>query len=67
MILGMTASAACFFSVGIVKCKPEIDDSLGVFAVHGLGSIIGTLLIPFLAHGILDGEGVMVAGRSVFT
>ena len=28
----------------------KIDDSLDVFAVHGVGGILGTLLIPFLAN-----------------
>ena len=27
----------------------HIDDSLDVFAVHGVGGILGTLAIPFLA------------------
>ena len=67
MILGITASTVCFFAVGIVKWKLLIDDSLDVFAVHGLGGIIGTLLIPFLAIEFLDGEGILVEGRSVFT
>ena len=67
MILGITASVVCFFAVGIVKWKLLIDDSLDVFAVHGLGGIIGTLLIPLLAHPFLDGEGLLVPGRSVLT
>ena len=65
MILGVTASTVCFFAVGIVKWKLEIDDSLDVFAVHGLGGIIGTLLIPVLALEILDGDGYLVADRPI--
>ena len=67
MILGITASTICFFAVGIVKWKLLIDDSLDVFAVHGLGGILGTLLIPFLALEVMDGRGLLVEGRSVFT
>ena len=65
LILGITASTVCFFAVGIVKWKLQIDDSLDVFAVHGLGGIIGTLLIPLLALPILDGHGYLVAGRPI--
>ena len=65
MILGIAASAVCFFAVGIVKWRLEIDDSLDVFAVHGLGGILGTLLIPLLALEIMDGHGYLVAGRPI--
>ena len=65
MILGVTASTVCFFAVGIIKWKLLIDDSLDVFAVHGLGGIIGTLLIPVLALEILDGHGYLVANRTM--
>ena len=33
----------------ITSGKLQIDDSLDVFAVHGVGGIIGTLLVAFLA------------------
>ena len=65
MILGITASTVCFFAVGIIKWKLLIDDSLDVFAVHGLGGIIGTLLIPVLALQILDGHGYLVENRTI--
>ena len=65
MILGITASTVCFFTVLLVKWKLQIDDSLDVFAVHGLGGILGTLLIPVLAHGFMDGDGYAVAGRTM--
>lgn len=67
VILGITASTVCFFAVGLVKWKLEIDDSLDVFAVHGLGGILGTLLIPLLALPIMDGHGYPVAGRPIIT
>ena len=67
MVLGVTASTVCFFAVGIVKWKLLIDDSLDVFAVHGLGGILGTLLIPILALEIVDGHGYVVEGRPILT
>ena len=35
----------------------QIDDSLDVFAVHGVGGILGILLLPFLSAKALGGTG----------
>jgi len=35
----------------------KIDDSLDVFAVHGVGGILGILLLPFLSSTALGGTG----------
>jgi len=37
--------------------KLKIDDSLDVFAVHGVGGILGILLLPFLSSTALGGTG----------
>ena len=37
--------------------KLKIDDSLDVFAVHGVGGIVGILLLPFLSSAALGGTG----------
>lgn len=57
LILGAAGSVICFFAVDIVKNRIGIDDSLDVFAVHGVGGILGTLLVAFLAHPSLGGAG----------
>jgi Amt family ammonium transporter len=67
LLIGISAGVVCYFATQYIKRSLKIDDSLDVFAVHGLGGIIGTLLIPFLAVEILDGEGIIVEGRSVIT
>ena len=51
LILGVVAGVVCFFSVDVVKERWKIDDSLDVFAVHGVGGIMGTLAVAFLADG----------------
>ena len=43
------AAIICYGAVVIIRNKLHIDDSLDVFAVHGVGGILGTLLIPFVA------------------
>ncbi|MFN3212577.1 MAG: ammonium transporter [Henriciella sp.] len=57
MIIGAIAALACYYAVILIRNKLKIDDSLDVFAVHGVGGILGTLLIPFLA-----GVGPMAPG-----
>ena len=56
-ILGFAGAIVCFFAVDYVKHKMKIDDTLDVFAVHGLGGILGTVLVAFLAHPALNGAG----------
>lgn len=57
IIIGTLAALICYFAVTLIRTKLKIDDSLDVFAVHGVGGILGTLLIPFLA-----GLGPMAPG-----
>ncbi len=49
VIIGAVASLVCYYAVGLVRSTLKIDDSLDVFAVHGVGGVLGTLIIPFLA------------------
>ena len=49
LIIGTLAAIVCYGAVMLIRNKMHIDDSLDVFAVHGVGGILGTLLIPFLA------------------
>ena len=57
VILGALASLVCFHAVDIVKHRMKLDDSLDVFAVHGVGGILGTLLVAVLATPMLGGAG----------
>jgi Amt family ammonium transporter len=58
IILGILAGSICYYCVGFVKFKLQIDDSLDVFAVHGVGGIIGTLLAGILATEFFGGSGL---------
>ncbi|MDB4354060.1 ammonium transporter [Akkermansiaceae bacterium] len=59
IVIGATAGVVCYFMCGIVKDAMKIDDSLDVFAVHGVGGILGTLMVAFLgAEGVLGGLGL---------
>jgi len=49
LIIGSVTSVVCFFAVVHFKARTGIDDSLDVFALHGVGGLVGTLLTPVLA------------------
>jgi Amt family ammonium transporter len=56
-VLGAVGSFVCYHSVELVRHRLKIDDSLDVFAVHGIGGIVGTLLVAVLASPALGGKG----------
>jgi Amt family ammonium transporter len=58
LVLGAAGSVVCFYCVGLVKERLHIDDSLDVFAVHGVGGILGVLLVSVLAIPDLGGAGL---------
>jgi Amt family ammonium transporter len=55
--LGGLASLVCYNAVEFIRHRAKIDDSLDVFAVHGVGGILGTLLVSALASAGLGGAG----------
>ena len=57
LIIGLVAGGVCYYMVNIVKETFNIDDSLDVFAVHGIGGLLGILLIPFLTAESYGGIG----------
>jgi Amt family ammonium transporter len=59
LIIGFAGGVVCYYAVGIVKQKLKIDDSLDVFAVHGIGGALGTLLVAFLVDTSFGGAGLV--------
>jgi Amt family ammonium transporter len=55
--LGALGSLICYQAVELVRHRLKVDDSLDVFAVHGVGGILGTLLVAVLASPALGGAG----------
>jgi len=70
VVIGLVAGVACFWATQFIKRKLEIDDSLDVFPVHGVGGVLGILLTGVLAAeaygglGLADGVSI---GRQVGT
>jgi len=59
LVIGLTAGCLCFFTLHWIKRRFAIDDSLDVFAIHGVGGIIGSLLTAILAAEAFGGIGTV--------
>ncbi len=58
VIIGIAGGAICQWVTALMKQRIRLDDSLDVFAVHGVGGIIGTVLVAFLATPMFGGLGL---------
>ena len=68
LVIGVLAGLICFNMTQIVKRKWEIDDSLDVFPVHGVGGILGSLIVGVLASpdlGVFSGFGFGAGNTSI--
>ena len=62
LLIGLMAGSICFYATQAVKGVFGIDDSLDVFPVHGVGGIIGIIMVSFL--GVQGGFLGSSAGES---
>ncbi|RJY10168.1 ammonium transporter [Aurantiacibacter aquimixticola] len=62
IVLGIAAALVCYCAVMLVKMKLAIDDSLDVFAVHGIGGMLGTILLGVFIWQGFGGTGYAAAG-----
>ena len=51
LIIGAVAGILCQEAVNLIRNKVKIDDTLDVFAVHGVGGIFGTIMIAAFGAG----------------
>ncbi len=58
VLIGFMAGFICYFACGFVKGKLKIDDTLDVFAVHGVGGIMGTIMVAIFGTAAFGGTGV---------
>lgn len=59
LAIGTASGFICWFASTAVKSKFGYDDSLDVVGVHGVGGLVGTLLVAFFAAESLGGKGVI--------
>lgn len=57
ILFGVAGAAVCFFAIQLIKRKFGIDDSLDVFAVHGVGGMLGAVMLGVFMAQSLGGTG----------
>ena len=61
VVIGSTAGLVCFYATLLFKRTLKIDDSLDVMPVHGVGGVLGTLMLAVFASselGVFSGQGL---------
>lgn len=70
LVIGIIAGGICYAAGILMKQRTSVDDSLDVFAVHGLGGTVGFLCTaifssldvnPAGANGLIYGQGITLA------
>ena len=64
LIIGAVAGILCQEAVTVIRNKLQIDDTLDVFAVHGVGGIFGTIMIAVFGQGAWAAQlgGLVIVG-----
>jgi len=57
LVMGALAAIVCYYMIQLIKVKLHIDDSLDVFAVHGVGGMLGSILAAFAMATGFGGVG----------
>ncbi|MED6343531.1 MAG: ammonia channel protein, partial [Pseudomonadota bacterium] len=60
LLIGLLAGVVCFYSTQLIKAVLKIDDSLDVFPVHGVGGMLGIIMLSLVGNP----DGFLGAGAS---
>ena len=60
ILIGFLAGVICFYATQTVKSYFKIDDSLDVFPVHGVGGMLGIIMLCFVGNP----DGFLGSGSS---
>ncbi|WP_300517817.1 ammonium transporter [Aliiroseovarius sp.] len=69
LIIGAVAGILCQEAVNVIRNKLKIDDTLDVFAVHGVGGIFGALMIAVFGYGsfVAQAGSLVIVGAFTVT
>jgi Amt family ammonium transporter len=65
VIIGIAAGAVCYYAVEF-KNKIGWDDALDVWGVHGMGGVLGTILLGVFASSSITGQSGLLEGNTAF-
>ena len=60
LLIGLLAGIVCFYATQLIKSVLKIDDSLDVFPVHGVGGMLGIIMLSIVGNP----DGFLGAGAS---
>jgi len=50
LLIGLLAGVVCFYATQLIKSVLKIDDSLDVFPVHGVGGMLGIIMLSIVGN-----------------
>ncbi len=63
LIIGATSGVICYLAVAYLKNWLKYDDALDVFGLHGVGGIVGAILVGVLANPDIGGVAGALYGN----
>ena len=60
LLIGLLAGIVCFYATQLIKSILKIDDSLDVFPVHGVGGMLGIIMLSIVGNP----DGFLGSGAS---
>ncbi|MGI9600454.1 MAG: ammonium transporter [Acidimicrobiales bacterium] len=63
IVFGLVAGVVCYFAIQL-KTRLGYDDSLDVVGIHGVGGLIGGLLLAFFADADVNGADGVLFGEA---
>ena len=63
LFIGAAAGAICYLAVGHLKNLLKYDDALDVFGLHGIGGIVGAVLVGVFANPDIGGAAGALYGN----
>ncbi len=65
IVVGILSGIVCYLAVQM-KNKLGWDDALDVWGVHGIGGVLGTILLGVFASEAINGQSGLLEGNSAF-
>lgn len=62
LVIGLVSAVVCYLSVEHLKEKLKYDDALDVFGLHGVGGIVGAILVGVFANPEIGGAAGSLYG-----
>ena len=62
LIIGAFSGVICYLAVTYLKEMLKFDDALDVFGIHGIGGIVGAIMVGVVAHPAIGGAAGSIYG-----